>query len=1281
MIFREIRGTFSRFFAIFAIIAIGVGFFSGVRISTPVLIHTVDEFYKEKQFYDYRLISTLGFEESEAERIRSEEGVRAAEGSWQYDVLCENGAGDVAVLKVCSLTDAVNGLQLVEGHYPESPDECLLDSLFRMDLEVGDTVCFSGENEEDTLDSFTSDHYRVAGFTDSSLFVNFERGTTSLGNGAVSGFLYLPKEAFSNDYYTEIYVKLDSDQEIFSDAYDDLLDANRDRWEAVTQAAADDRYGRLYADAEQELADAKEEFEEKKADGEQELADAKAELDDGAQKLADAEQELADGKAELDDAKAELDDGKKELDDAEAELADGRKKLDDAKAELDSGKKELDDAAGQLADSEAQLDAAKAELGDAKATLDETKEQLDTAKATLDDTKAELDAAKATLDGTKAELDAAKATLDDTKAELDAAKAELDAKKAELDSGKALLDGWKAELDATEQTLNDNLNVLAQQEAQLEAMHQAGLIDDAAYEAGKSEIVSNRAQIENGLVELAASRASYEASLADYGSGLALYEAGLTQYESGKAQYEAGLAQYEEGYAQYEAGLAQYEDGYAQYEDGLARYEAGLAQYEAGLAQYESGKADYESGRARYESGRTSYEEAKAKYESGYADYMQGEADYASGYAEYEQGKADYEDGLRKYEDGVAEYEDGLREYEDARAEYEDGLKEYNDGVETFNSEIADAEQKIRDAEEELADFSAPDTFVLERNTNIAYACFESDSDIVAQVSRVLPVFFILVALLVCMTTMTRMVEEQRGQIGILKGLGYGTASIMRYFMTYSGTAAVLGWAVGYSFGIFLFPAVIWHAYEMMYIPIRISFVFSLKLALITLAVAVICSVGTTYLSLRHELHESAASLLRPRAPKPGKRIFLERIPKLWKRMKFLHKVSARNILRYKKRFFMMVVGIGGCTALLLAGLGLKDTIATFADRQYGEIQIADAELSLKSGSVKEKKGADVGTDAGAEESGDAGYVFPAELKDALDSLGAEYLPVSTSAWDLLAGKQVKSVSVIAPSDMEKLNDYFRLRSTDGTELPGPEEGEAFISVSIAERYHLSPGDTLRIRNSDMKTVTAKVAGIFENYVYNYVILSPELIREKTGEAEMNSLYVTFPEGTDVFAAQTRLAKCGDVSSVMLFAEFRDRITNMMESLNYVVLVIILSAAGLAFVVLYNLTNINILERIREIATIKVLGFYKKETSSYVFRENVVLTCFGILAGIFLGIWLHKFVISQIVVDLVYFRPRITPLSYVLAVILTFAFTVFVNWVMSFRLEKINMAESLKSVE
>lgn len=1110
---REIRSTFGRFFAILAIIALGVGFFSGVRITTPVMVHTVDNFYQRNQLFDYRLISTLGWEAEDVESLRQTEGVRYAEGSNSLDILCNNAKGDEFVLKTHSLTEDLNLTILTDGRMPEKNNECLADN--HVSLRVGDIVYVAEENEDDTKDSLKYTEFVVVGKADSSFYLNHERGTTSLGNGSVAGFLYLLPEAYDLEYFSEIYVRFDQDDEIFSEDYKNGMEARLDEWEALTQKQADARYDRIMLDAESELQDGKDELEEKRAEGLQELADAEKELKDGKKELDDAEQEIRDAEQELLDAKQELDDAYAELEDARQEIEDGEKELEDARIQLEDSKKLLDESEQQILDGERQLA----------------------------DGQVQLDAAFRTLHENDAALTAGEQTL-----------------------------------AAQEQALNEQL-------AQAEPMW------DYLPEEQKAQLTAAKEQLAAGKAELAANRAALEAGRQQLNEQQAVINAKRAELEAGRRAFEQGKAEYDAGYRLYEESLQAFEDGKKAYEEGLEKYE----------------------------------------------------------------------DGKKSYEEGLQKYEDGLKDFEEGKKTYQDGLAEYKDGKQEFDEKIAEAEAEIADAEEELADLKKPDTYVLDRNTNIGYACFESDSQIVEQVAKVFPIFFILVAALVCMTTMSRMVEEQRTQIGVLKALGYSEAKIMGKFLFYAGSASLIGCVIGYAIGVVLFPTVIWMSYQLMYVPLELAFFFDWKLALMAVVVSLLCSMGVTWITCRVELSETAAGLMRPKAPKAGKRVFLEYVPFIWNRMKFLYKVSFRNIFRYKGRFFMMIIGISGCTALLLTGFGLKDSVAGFAEVQYDEIQIADAAATLKS---------------------DIGDELPEKLVQKLDTLTEDYLLLHEASWDLVMADKVKALNLLVPMDAAALNNFMRTKTLDGEEIPFPGVGEVIVGNSVAERFGAVVGETITLRNEDMQELHLKVTGVFENHVYNYIILSPETMRAQLGEeVSFNAMYLNFPEGADIYQASAELAKDSNITTLSVFDEMKERMGKMMDSLDYIILLVVVCAAGLAFIVLYNLTNINITERLREIATIKVLGFFRGETSAYVLRENLALTALGIVVGLGLGIVLHRFVMEQIVVDMVSFRIRILPPSFIYSVGLTFIFNFIVNAVMGIKLDRINMAESLKSVD
>ena len=1164
---REIKGSFGRFFAILAIIALGVGFFTGVRITTPAMVNTVNQFWQDYQFYDYRLLSTLGWEEQDVQEFQKQSDVCYAEGSNTLDVLYLFSETEY-VFKTHSLPKNINQIQLATGRLPENSGECLADA-GTSGLQVGDVITVANSNAQDTIDSLNFHQLTVVGTAYSSYYMNFERGTTSIGNGSVAGFVYILPEDFDLDYYSEIFIKFNCNEEIYSEKYKNFMGEKDIIWEDLTQQQANHRYDRIIADAESELNDGKQELKDKQKEGEQELQDAEKELSDSEKKLSDAEQEL-------NNAKKELDTGKKEVENAEKELSNAEKKLDDAEQEIQDGKQEL-------ANAKEQLENAKLELDNAEKQLEEAEQELITGQQELDSSRKQLQEGQAQLETGQKQLTEARAVLEQSQAELSAKESEL----------------------------------LANQQAFDTQFAQAELAWEYLPEEQKQMLLATQAQLASAWKEI---------------------ESAKTQLETGLQELNAQQVLLTEKQEEITAGWQSLEEGQKKLDDGRIEYEQGLA--------------DYETGKQEYQDGLEAYQEAEKIYQDGLKEYETGKQEYQDGLKKYQDGKQEYEDGLQKYQDGLAEYEDG-------KQKFADGQKEYQDGKQEFDEKIADAEQEIADAEQEIADIEKPDSYVLDRNTNISYACFESDSQIVEQIAKIFPIFFILVAALVCMTTMSRMIEEQRTQIGTLKALGYSEFSIMGKFLVYSGSASLIGCIVGYFVGTVVFPQVIWMSYELMYMPIPMHYLFDWQLALASLIASLACSMGTTWISCHHELAETSAGLMRPKAPKAGKRVFLEYIPFIWDKLKFLHKVSVRNIFRYKRRFFMMIVGISGCTALLLTGFGVNDSIAGFADVQYTEILVADAEAVLK-------------TDSGEE--------LSKELEQILDTQTQEYVLLHQASWDLLADDKIKSISLLAP--FGDMSAYINFHTLQQESVAFPSVDEAIISNSISERYHVSLGDVITLRNEDMQELHLTVTGIFENHVYNYIYITPETMTKQLSESpEFNTIYMNFPENADQYQISAEIAGNDSVTNITLLQDLKSRMSDMMGSLKYVVLLVIISAGGLDFIVLYNLTNINITERIREIATIKVLGFFKNETSAYVLRENIFLTTLGIIVGLILGVFLHKFIMSQIIVDMVSFKIRILPMSFIYSIILTFIFNIIVNLFMEVKLEKINMAESLKSVD
>lgn len=1025
--YREIRQSFGRYAAILAIVALGVGFFVGLMVVTPAMVRNGGRYLNSHDLYDLRLLSTLGFEKDSVDAFTGREDIKAVEGAVSSDFLAVDESGKSRVLVAQTLLEVQNQVELKAGRLPEAADEIVVDSsLFSKD-DIGKTIQVSDENSEETADLFAYDVYTIVGIADASYYINYQRGSTTLGTGRVSGFVYMLPDGFDTDYYTELFVRLDQNDRIYSDAYKAKIEDLKTWAEPIAEQEAQNRYDSLKADAQQKVDDAQKELRDQ-------TADARTDLEEAKQKLTDGQKELADGKEQIADAKKQLQQAKQMLAQKQTELNNGRAQLVDGRSQLEAG--------------QAQLDSARA--------------QLNAAIAAAQSAGSQAGAESGVSGGAAVSLAQQLAQLDAQQAALDAQRNQLESSEAELTAGEKQLAAAKRELSLQEKQLNEQEQKLA-----------------------------------------------------------------------------------------------------------------------------------------------------------------------------------------------------------DAEKELADGQKEYEDGLQTLDEKTADAKEEIADAQKQIDEIQEPDVYVLGRDTNIGYASYENDSTIVAGIAKVLPFFFFLVAALVCMTTMNRMVEEQRTQIGVLKALGYSEARIMGKYLFYAGSAAGIGSVIGFLIGSTIFPTVIWNAYKIMYHMGDYELMFDPGLAVASFAVALFCSVGVTWLTCRYELMSTAANLIRPKSPKSGRRVWLEHIPLLWNHMSFLAKVSVRNVFRYKQRFFMMVIGIGGCTALLVTGYGIKDTIADIADMQYEEVQLYDMSATLKEGYPA----------ADAEDF--------SELTGVLSESSEDWMPFCEIAMDLTGRSGVKTANVVIPQDTGAAQEYIRLRTEEGEDISWPGEEEAVISAKLARKCGIRVGDTVTLRTEDGEKLKVKVAALSRNYIYNYVYISPETWKLDNGSDPVyKSIYIHASEGAqENRELSEKLLACDVVSAVAVNADMLSQINKMMGSLDAVVLLVILCAGALAFIVIYNLTNINITERIREIATIKVLGFRPKETASYVFRENVVLTALGTIVGLGAGICLHRFVIANIDVDMVTFQPRVLPFSFVKSILLTFVFMVIVDVVMYLKLERINMAESLKSVE
>ncbi|MBR0403821.1 MAG: FtsX-like permease family protein [Eggerthellaceae bacterium] len=754
--------------------------------------------------------------------------------------------------------------------------------------------------------------------------------------------------------------------------------------------------------------------------------------------------------------------------------------------------------------------------------------------------------------------------------------------------------------------------------------------------------------------ELVDARAELDDAAKDIRSGRSELEKARKKLVSAYDELKKSHKQLESSHKQLDASYSQLQQTHEQLEEMRQAIEAGVINDPQSLAQYEYAVAEYEKGLAKYEAGLETYTKGLAKYEAGLAEYEKGKK-------EYEKGVANYKEGLVKYNDGVAEYNDGV-------AEYNDGVAEYEDGIEEAYEEFDDAERELADAQVDINDIDYPEVFVIDRTKNAGAASLSSDAEGIDQIALFLPYFFFLVAALVALTSMTRMVEEERLNIGTHKALGYGKARITSKYLIYGALASGVGSALGTVALGKMLPWFILVSYGISYaVPVYPT---PIDMGLAIRGVG--CSVGitllATWLSAASTLRSRPATLMLPRAPKAGKRIFLERIQPLWSRMSFSQKVTARNLLRYKRRFFMAVIGVSGCTALLLIGFGLRDAIGGIVDKQYEVLTSYDAIVRVDDEIEGRQRGA----------------IEASLAKDDVESC------LWVADFNLIAegGEDDLRIEVVVPSDSERLEDFVTLRDRetgDPVELGGnrivlTEKAAKVIGVQAGDTVILYDENDVGDKTGDGRSFV--VGGVTENYLGHFAYLLPQGYEEAFGEeATFNVAYAKLADEVNKASFSARLLALAGVDTVSFVSDKMATYEGMLDVMNKLIFLIMALSAALAFVVLYNLTNINITERIREIATLKVLGFTRSEANAYIFREIMVMSLIGALFGCVLGVPLTLYIAEAAETANMMFARAIEPMSFVFSFVLTILFTVLVMFTMRGKLARVNMVESLKSIE
>lgn len=841
--------------------------------------------------------------------------------------------------------------------------------------------------------------------------------------------------------------------------------------------------------------------------------------------------------------------------------------------------------------------------------IEEVKQNIDKIKEEREnDRKQELvDIANKKVSDAENELNTQKA---DAESKISEAEKELSNARIEIENGEKELNKNKENADTGFINAQKEINKATEQ---LQLAEQELPIKEQEANATFQELEKQKQELQTNLDTINATITTFQTQ---YNSVVeVLKDTTLTQEE--KQMYEGQ-----------KVGL---EDKITELQGSKQTLETGIKEIESGIA---TGKQELENGKQQIEQGKIELEKQQQKLN----------ATKATTYAEIEKARKEINNAKTKLQEGEQELEENKTE---------------------FNKKIEDAEKELSNAKEKILEIEKPTWYILDRNANAGYVSFKQDTKAIENIAKVFPIVFFLVATLISLTSMTRMVEEQRTQIGTLKALGYNNFQITQKYILYASSACIVGGFLGMCVGFVLLPKVLWALYGMMYQITDICISFRFSIAILGLILINICIVGATIYTALKELKNAPSVLMRPKAPKSGNRVFLEKFPFIWKKLNFSNKVTMRNLFRYKKRFYMTIIGILGCTALILTGFGIKDSVTKILPNQFDKVFCYDFQITLEESLTAEEK---------------QNIINEINNDDKIEKIANVYM----ASGELINNSKSENVQIIVPESEETLKGIININDVKTHEGLTLKDNEICITDKVAQLLEVKKGDTIVLKNAEDIEKEIKVSDIVENYVSHYIFMNKTTYEQLYQEEYNSNVILTknielLEEETNLLATEIMNKK--GVAALTNITSLANSIQDMMTLLNYVVIILIVSAGLLAFVVLYNLANVNISERIRELATIKVLGFYDKEVYTYVTKETVILTIIGIILGLGAGYLLNYYILGTCEINMLRFIKIVNPISYIYAAGITVIFTIIVNIATYFSLKKINMIESLKSIE
>lgn len=1244
-ILRTIGGSKKRYLSIVAICALGATMLTGLSIACLDLRESAEALYERQHLYDISVQSTLGLTQDDVDELVGIQGVAAAEGGYEIETYTEvDGIRSTVMLKTL-LSSGINEPYVVEGSLPDAPNEIAVTEnyLHAANKSIGDTVTFedavaedptglsdlntsadtgseadSGESggEQSSADDplIPGGTYTIVGAVIDPTNITQPEGPIAFRASTSSDYTFFVDESAVADTssYTVVYLTVSGTEGLssYSSEYEARVDEVQSRVEDLAPQRERARTEEIKSDALDEIA----------------VSEA-----DAHQQLADAEQELVDGQATIDESLADALAGQQELDtqraNALSELNDAQETIDEQRAAALDGIEQAREGLATIETTRGELEAAKEQAEAGVTTAETYVAQAQNAgqqavKVFNNDNVTQAWDTLSSWTGTAEPVEAEQAFAEAAQAAADSVEEQYANKQTEFASltiqFQSQIERRQTVLQRTEQIENrlseisERLDRIDQEVASLPPDDPSlGDLEQERVDltAERDELSAEAATLSDELDALNTALGDYDQRAADLQS-IAIHNASLQALVTGSPSSVQQLAS---GMGQAAAGLAQAREGLEQVDAGLEALDAAERDARAGLATAQNGLELLDAAQSELATQRTS--------------------------------------ALAQLADAQQTIDAGLSQLADAQAELDEGRA-------TFETERADALQQIADARAQVDEVESATWYVQDRSALGSFSSVDSDASSIEAIARIIPVIFFVVAILVSLTTATRMVEEERGLVGLYKALGYSNARILSKYLIYTGSAALIGGIIGDIAGFVVIPYVLFYIFQAMYLLPLFSLHFDLFYAVLGIVAFVAGIAGATFITCRKDLTESPASLMRPRAPRAGSRIFLEHIRPLWRRLGFLNKVTARNLFRYKKRLAMTIFGIMGCTALLICGFSIKNTVESLAPRQYEQIYRYDLMAVTSADDFEAARSVLEGAD---------------EVTD-LEAIGVDTITVEYEG-----GKESMQLYII-PSDM-KISDYASLQTLEGDPI-SLDDADVVMTNNAATVLGLSAGDTASITTSALDKAEVTVESITRNYLGNAIYMTEDAYEELFGPLELNGFFAHLTGGdTEQRAFADELEGDGIFLSITSVAKMREQFEQSFTLINVVVYVVIGLAAGLAFVVLFTLSTVNIGEREREIATIKVLGFRAGEVRTYINKETLVLTSLGILVGLPAGWALSESFTYILKMPSIFFDVVVDPWCYALAAAFSIVFALAVSLITNRMLARIDMVEALKSPE